>query len=141
MAVPPAPNALAKNCTAAQVQFSERESNMALTVFFCVAFQFFSGPHFMDSLHWLNLPRRLVMRSAPLLNLIKRFMLMRQITFSYSITVILLSFSFAGCGGYSGTSSVNGNGPVAPYVTTQPANQTVTAGQTATFSVVVSGTA
>jgi hypothetical protein len=31
--------------------------------------------------------------------------------------------------------------PVAPTVTTQPANQTVTAGQTATFSVVASGTA
>ncbi len=95
----------------------------------------------MDSLNWLNLPRRLVTRLGPLLNSRLRFMLMRQIPFSYSITVILLSFSFAGCGGYSGTGSVNGNGPVAPYVTTQPANQTVTAGQTATFSVVVSGTA
>lgn len=31
--------------------------------------------------------------------------------------------------------------PVAPTITTQPANQTVTAGQTATFSVVASGTA
>src|SRR6266853_2268855 len=31
--------------------------------------------------------------------------------------------------------------PVAPSITTQPANQTVTAGQTATFSVVASGTA
>ncbi len=67
---------------------------------------------------------------------------MRQIPFSCSIVVILLSFSFAGCSGYSGTGSVNGNGPVAaPYITTQPANQTVTAGQTASFSVVASGTA
>jgi len=95
----------------------------------------------MDSLNWLNLPRRLVTRSAPLLNLKSRFMLMRQIPFSCSIVVILLSFSFAGCSGYSGTGSVNGNGPVAPYITTQPANQTVTAGQTASFSVVASGTA
>lgn len=31
--------------------------------------------------------------------------------------------------------------PVAPSITTQPANQTVTAGQTATFSVVATGTA
>ncbi len=31
--------------------------------------------------------------------------------------------------------------PVAPTITTQPANQTVTAGQTATFSVVAAGTA
>jgi len=49
-------------------------------------------------------------------------------------------FSFAGCGGYSGTATVNGNGPVAPYITTPPANQTVTAGQTATFSVAATGT-
>src|SRR6266581_9013348 len=109
--------------------------------FFGSYFKFFCGSHFMDSLNWLNLPRRLVTRLGPLLNSRLRFMLMRQIAFSCSITVILLSFSFAGCGGYSGTGSVNGNGPVAPYVTTQPANQTVTAGQTATFSVVVSGTA
>src|SRR6266571_2356120 len=110
-----------------------------LNSLFGLHFNFFSGPHFMDSLNWLNLPRRLVTRLGPLLNSRLRFMLMRQIPFSSSITVILLSFSFAGCGGYSGTGSVNGN--VAPYITTQPANQTVTAGQTASFSVVASGTA
>ena len=38
------------------------------------------------------------------------------------------------------TLTVN-SAPVAPTITTQPANQTVTAGQTATFSVVASGTA
>ena len=53
---------------------------------------------------------------------------------------MLVVFSFAGCGGYSGTATVNGNGPVAPYITTPPANQTVTAGQTATFSVAATGT-
>ncbi|PYU57750.1 MAG: pyrrolo-quinoline quinone [Acidobacteria bacterium] len=53
---------------------------------------------------------------------------------------MLVVFSFAGCGGYSSTATVNGNGPVAPYITTQPANQTVTAGQTATFSVAATGT-
>src|SRR6266849_3395520 len=62
---------------------------------------------------------------------------MRRIPFSCSMTVILVSFSFAGCGGYSG----NGNGLVAPHITTPPAHQTVTAGQTATFSVVATGTA
>src|SRR5437870_13701918 len=31
--------------------------------------------------------------------------------------------------------------PLAPTITTRPANQTVTAGQTATFTVVASGTA
>ena len=43
----------------------------------------------------------------------------------------------AGCGGYSKNSvNVQSGGP---YITTQPANQTVTAGQTATFSVVAAG--
>jgi PQQ-like domain len=65
---------------------------------------------------------------------------MRRIAFSWSIAVVLLAFSIPGCGGYSGTASVNGSGPVAPYINTQPANQTVAAGQTATFSVVASGT-
>ena len=65
---------------------------------------------------------------------------MRRIPFPWLITVMLVVFSFAGCGGYSGTATVNGNGPVAPYITTPPANQTVTAGQTATFSVAATGT-
>jgi Immunoglobulin I-set domain len=55
------------------------------------------------------------------------------------MTVIFVVLPLTGCGGYSSTSS--GNGPVAPYVTTQPANQTVSAGQTATFSVAASGAA
>src|SRR5215470_2259397 len=46
-------------------------------------------------------------------------------------------FWLAGCGGYSG-GSLNGG---APYITTQPTSQTVSAGQTATFSVAASGTA
>ncbi len=65
---------------------------------------------------------------------------MRRIPFRWLITVMPVAFSFAGCGGYSSTATVNGNGPVAPYITTQPANQTVTAGQTATFSVAATGT-
>jgi len=68
-------------------------------------------------------------------------MLMRRIPFPWLITVMLVAFPFAGCGGYSSTATVNGNGPVAPYITTQPANQTVTAGQTATFGVAATGTA
>jgi hypothetical protein len=66
-------------------------------------------------------------------------MLMRRIPFSCSITGILVAFSFAGCGGY-GAGNVNG-GAIAPYINTQPANQTVSAGQTATFSVAAGGTA
>ena len=50
---------------------------------------------------------------------------------------VALSLMLAGCGGNS--SSVTN--PAAPSITTQPANQTVTAGQTATFSVVAAGTA
>src|SRR5204863_379685 len=45
----------------------------------------------------------------------------------------------AGCGGY--VSATNPGPPVAPSITTQPASQTVTAGQTATFTVVATGTA
>ncbi len=39
------------------------------------------------------------------------------------------------------TLTVNPAGPVAPTITTQPANQTVTVGQTATFTVAATGTA
>ncbi len=63
---------------------------------------------------------------------------MRRFSFSSSVAIILVTLPFAGCGSYSST--VSGNGPVAPYINTQPANQTVTAGQTATFSIVVAGT-
>jgi hypothetical protein len=64
---------------------------------------------------------------------------MRRISFWYAIAVIPLVLAFAGCGGYSSTASVNG--AVVPYINTQPTNQTVNAGQTATFSVSASGTA
>lgn len=57
--------------------------------------------------------------------------------FPFSLAVLLV-----GCGGYSPPGgNVNGGGRVAPYIITQPVNQTVTAGQTATFSVAASGTA
>src|SRR5207245_626254 len=42
----------------------------------------------------------------------------------------------------SASATLTGNpAPVAPTITTQPGNQTVTAGQAATFTVVASGTA
>ena len=63
---------------------------------------------------------------------------MHRIQFSFAIIGILVSFSLAGCSGY-GSGSVNG-GAIAPYINTQPANQTVSVGQTATFSVGVAGT-
>jgi len=40
---------------------------------------------------------------------------MRRIPISCSIIVVLIVFSFAGCGGYSSTGSVNGGGPGGPY--------------------------
>ncbi len=52
---------------------------------------------------------------------------------------ILAAVFFVGCNGYSSTASVNG--PVAPYITAQPANQTVAPGQAATFSVGAAGAA
>ncbi len=50
---------------------------------------------------------------------------------------ILIGCSLAGCGG----GYANGNGSVTPYITTQPGNQVVTSGQTATFSVSANGAA
>ena len=54
---------------------------------------------------------------------------------------IFLSYGvlLCGCGGYGGSSSNSGQMPVS--ITAQPANQTVTVGQTATFSVTATGTA
>ena len=54
---------------------------------------------------------------------------------------ILVAFFLVGCNGYSSTASVNGGGPVAPYITGQPANQSVAPGQAATFSVAAAGAA
>src|SRR5260370_834542 len=47
-----------------------------------------------------------------------------------------MALSLSGCQGYS---SPGGNGPNAPYITTQPVNQTVNAGQTATFTAAATG--
>src|SRR5713226_4962658 len=49
------------------------------------------------------------------------------------------AFFLAGCTGLP--NSVGGTNPVAPSLTVQPGSVTVTAGQTATFSVSASGTA
>jgi hypothetical protein len=65
---------------------------------------------------------------------------MQRIQFSFSIIGILVGFSLAGCSGY-GAGNINGGAPIAPYINTQPANQTVSVGQTATFSIGAAGTA
>jgi len=59
---------------------------------------------------------------------------------SLLLIVALFSAAVSGCAGLvAGTSTLN-SAPVAPTITTQPVNQTVTAGQTATFTVVANGT-
>lgn len=54
----------------------------------------------------------------------------------------IVAFSLAGCGGGGGGSDGSAATPTqtAPTITSQPQNATVTAGQTATFSVTASGT-
>jgi hypothetical protein len=58
------------------------------------------------------------------------------------LAAILMTISFAGCGGKANS---NGSGsdpkPTIASITTQPANQTVMVGQAATFTVSASGTA
>ena len=59
--------------------------------------------------------------------------------FALSLFATAIGLTAVGCGGgYGGGGGGNGT---PPYITTQPTNQTVTAPQTATFSVVASGTA
>ena len=61
-----------------------------------------------------------------------------SLDFCVSVFLIALSLASSGCsGGYNN----GGGGGTVPYITTQPTNQTVTVGQTATFSVAASGTA
>jgi hypothetical protein len=65
----------------------------------------------------------------------------RSITFLQA-AAIALALVLAGCAGLVSSNGSNGGTKVvAPTISTQPANQTVTAGQTATFGVIVSGTA
>jgi len=71
---------------------------------------------------------------------------MRTLSVTMAACLVLLPMSAAmllqGCGGgSSGGSTPPPVTTVAPSISTQPANQTVTAGQTASFSVVAAGTA
>ncbi len=55
---------------------------------------------------------------------------------------MLIALALAGCAGLTSSNNSNtGTKPVAPTIAAQPASQTVTAGQAATFSVKASGTA
>src|SRR6267378_1032097 len=55
------------------------------------------------------------------------------------ILLVVVALTTTGCSGF--VSGANTSALVAPMVTLQPANQTVTAGQTATFSVTANGAA
>lgn len=55
-----------------------------------------------------------------------------------AVAACVILFAIYGC---SGGSHSNSSGPSAPSITSQPANQTVILGQTATFSVAAAGTA
>src|SRR5207302_2586989 len=54
---------------------------------------------------------------------------------------VVISNSAGSVSSNNATLTVNQAAPVAPSITTQPISQTVTAGQTATFSVLATGTA
>jgi predicted secreted protein len=56
---------------------------------------------------------------------------------AFAGAAIIAGSVLIGCSGYSS----GGSTPAAPMITTQPASQTVTAGQVATFTVVATGTA
>jgi hypothetical protein len=67
---------------------------------------------------------------------------MRRTKYSFPPIVLLLSFALVGCSGVIGSAGgVGGGNPVAPSLTAQPGSVTVTAGQTATFSVSATGSA
>src|ERR1700720_3141919 len=68
--------------------------------------------------------------------------LVRRKLLATKLAAILSALSLAGCAGITSTGGTgNGNHPVAPSISLQPSSQTVTAGQSATFSVMASGTA
>ena len=67
---------------------------------------------------------------------------MRRSMFSLIVLAMAAAVSLASCAGLSTSKHSNGGSQaVAPTIAAQPVSQTVTAGQTATFSVTASGTA
>ena len=65
------------------------------------------------------------------------------VSFGRMLYFAALVWSLTGCGGVATSPALpptSPTGPVLPSITTQPSNQAVSVGQTATFSVVVAGT-
>ncbi|HEY2548338.1 MAG TPA: hypothetical protein VGI46_19860, partial [Candidatus Acidoferrum sp.] len=62
--------------------------------------------------------------------------------FLLQLGIVVAALAFAGCAGISSShGSGGGTKTIAPTISAQPASQTVTVGQTATFSVTATGTA
>jgi len=57
------------------------------------------------------------------------------------VATMMVVSGLSGCAGLVSKANSDPSAPVAPSITAQPTNQTVTTGQTATFGVLVSGTA
>ena len=69
-------------------------------------------------------------------------MFVRRPIFLILVSSVAAALAFAGCAGLTSSNSSNGGTKaVAPTIAAQPTNQIVTAGQTAKFSVMASGTA
>ncbi|MGB9464968.1 MAG: immunoglobulin domain-containing protein [Candidatus Acidiferrum sp.] len=67
---------------------------------------------------------------------------MRRPIFVFQASAMVAALAFSGCAGLvSSNNSKGGTTAAAPTIAAQPASQTVTAGQAATFSVMVNGTA
>src|SRR2546429_1079888 len=66
-------------------------------------------------------------------------MFMNRLGVVLSVLLFTIGIVNAGCSGY--VAGPTNSPPAAPSITTQPANQTVTAGQMATFPVAAAGTA
>lgn len=67
---------------------------------------------------------------------------MRRPIFLFQLAGVVAALALAGCAGIATSNGSNGGSKaVVPTIAAQPASQTVTAGQTATFNVTASGTA
>src|SRR6266576_413892 len=66
-------------------------------------------------------------------------MIMNRLGVVLFVLLLAVGIVNVGCAGY--VAKAASESPAAPSITTQPASQTVTTGQTATFSVVAAGTA
>src|ERR1700675_2124552 len=90
---------------------------------------------------------RLLLNLRPYFNsaaqLLPGVVFVRRQIFALQPVIFLVALSLAGCAGITSVGSNNSGGakPTAPSIVTQPASATVTAGQTASFSVSAIGTA